>query len=261
MKKIRRHLSYANVMSSIAVFVLLGGAAVAAVELPRNSVGTKQLKKKAVKTSKIAKEAVKSAKVAKNAVTTDKIADGAVTTGKILNGAVTTDKIGNDAVTGAKVNEATLGQVPDAAKLGGLTGNELVRSSTATSTAAIDNFDSAAFADLISNQVTVPKDGILLIWAQVNVNRDVSAAEPALMNLRGAVDGAEATTETNLRATEGGTTDETGTVSGAVAVSAGQHTVSLQGQEVGPGLAFITERSVTTLFVPFGNSGVQGQLG
>jgi hypothetical protein len=62
-------------MSSIAVFLVLGGAAFAATQLPKNSVGTKQLKRNAVTTAKIKK----------------------------------------NAVTGAKVNESTLGEVPLAA--------------------------------------------------------------------------------------------------------------------------------------------------
>ena len=41
-------LSYANVVSTLALVVALGGGAYAAVELPKNSVGTKQIKKKAV---------------------------------------------------------------------------------------------------------------------------------------------------------------------------------------------------------------------
>lgn len=46
MLKVRQRLSYANVMSTIAVFLVLGGgAAFAATQLPKNSVGTKQLKK------------------------------------------------------------------------------------------------------------------------------------------------------------------------------------------------------------------------
>ncbi len=63
MKQIRKRLTYANVMSSIAVFVVLGGAAVAASQLPKNSVGAKQLKKNAVTTAKIKKNAVTAAKV------------------------------------------------------------------------------------------------------------------------------------------------------------------------------------------------------
>ena len=54
MKQIRRRLTYANVMSSIAVFLILGGAtALAATELANNSVGTKQLKNNAVTSAKV----------------------------------------------------------------------------------------------------------------------------------------------------------------------------------------------------------------
>lgn len=105
MKQLQKRLTYANVMSSIAVFLVLGGAAFAAVQLPKNSVGTKQLKKNAVTTAKIKREAVAEGKIKNGAVTSSKLADGAVTTSKIVN----------DAVTGEKVNESTLGEVPKAA--------------------------------------------------------------------------------------------------------------------------------------------------
>jgi hypothetical protein len=82
---IRKHLSYANVMSSIAVFLILGGATAFAA-LGRNTVGTRQLKR------------------------------NAVTAAKIKRNAVTAAKIRRDAVTGAKVKESTLGQVPSAAQ-------------------------------------------------------------------------------------------------------------------------------------------------
>jgi hypothetical protein len=52
LKQIRKRLTYANVMSSIAVFLLLGGATAFAA-LGKNSVGTKQLKKNAVNSSKV----------------------------------------------------------------------------------------------------------------------------------------------------------------------------------------------------------------
>jgi hypothetical protein len=53
MHQIRKRLTYANVMSSIAVFLVLGGAAFAATQLPKNSVGTKQLKNNAVNSAKV----------------------------------------------------------------------------------------------------------------------------------------------------------------------------------------------------------------
>lgn len=95
MKRIRKRLSYANVMASIAVFLLLGGATAVA-----KKVGTKQLKA--------------------GSVTAGKIKKNAVTAAKIRNKAVTTAKIKNDAVTGQKVLESSLATVPDAAALGGL---------------------------------------------------------------------------------------------------------------------------------------------
>jgi hypothetical protein len=54
MKLVRKRLTYANVMSSIAVFlVVAGGTAFAASQLGKESVGTKQLKKEAVSLAKI----------------------------------------------------------------------------------------------------------------------------------------------------------------------------------------------------------------
>ena len=70
MKQIRKRLTYANVMSSIAVFLVVGGAtAFAAGHLGKNTVGAKQLKKNAVATAKIKKEAVTGAKIKKGTIT------------------------------------------------------------------------------------------------------------------------------------------------------------------------------------------------
>lgn len=88
MKRIRKRLTYSNVMSSIAVFLVLGGATAFAAGLAKNSVGSKQLKK------------------------------NAVTAAKIKNNAVTAAKIQNGAITGAKVNAASLGTVPNATHAG-----------------------------------------------------------------------------------------------------------------------------------------------
>jgi hypothetical protein len=57
LKRLRSKLTYANVISTIALFlVLAGGSAFAASEmLPKNSVGTKQLAKEAVTPAKLSK--------------------------------------------------------------------------------------------------------------------------------------------------------------------------------------------------------------
>ncbi len=96
MKNLRKRLTYANVMSTIAVFLVLGGATALAAGLAKNSVGSKQLKK------------------------------NAVTAAKIKKNAVTTSKIKGDAVTGAKVKESSLGTVPSASIASSLTPPEAV---------------------------------------------------------------------------------------------------------------------------------------
>jgi hypothetical protein len=84
-KQIRKRLTYANVMSSLAVFLVLGGA----TALAAKKIGANQLKANSVKTDKIVKEAVTTSKLRKNAVTTAKVRDGAVNSAKIADGSVT----------------------------------------------------------------------------------------------------------------------------------------------------------------------------
>ncbi|HEY2334749.1 MAG TPA: hypothetical protein VGH58_07080 [Solirubrobacterales bacterium] len=77
MRRLRGKLTYANVVSTLCLFLLLGGgAALAATQLPKNSVGTQQLK----------------------------------------NGAVTATKVKPGALSGDDINAATLGNVPSATR-------------------------------------------------------------------------------------------------------------------------------------------------
>lgn len=63
MQRTRKHLTFANVVSMIALFAALGGVSYAAINLPKNSVGAKQLKKNAVTGKKIKNNAVTGKKV------------------------------------------------------------------------------------------------------------------------------------------------------------------------------------------------------
>lgn len=99
MKQLRARLTYANVISTLALFIALGGAtAFAATQLPKNSVGSPQIKKNAVKTGDIAP----------NAVRVGKLAPEAAKAGKIAKNAITTDRIRANAVTGSKVKDGSL---------------------------------------------------------------------------------------------------------------------------------------------------------
>lgn len=58
MRRIRRHLTYANVMATIAVFVVLGGGAYAAFKLPKNSVRSKNIVNGQVKGDDVAERSL-----------------------------------------------------------------------------------------------------------------------------------------------------------------------------------------------------------
>jgi hypothetical protein len=85
LNRLRPRITYANVISTLCLFILLGGGAYAATQLPANSVGTQQLKQ------------------------------GAVTSPKVKNGTLTRD----DVAPGQFVRPSQLSGV-NAAKLGGI---------------------------------------------------------------------------------------------------------------------------------------------
>jgi hypothetical protein len=97
--KFKRHLSVANVLSCIALFVALGGAAYAAGKLGPKAVKAKNIANEAVTAAKLKKGAVISSKLATNSVINSKLANGAVNGAKIANGAITSGKLGKKAVT------------------------------------------------------------------------------------------------------------------------------------------------------------------
>jgi len=94
-RQLRKRLTYANVMATIALFVALGGASYAAIKLPKNSVGSKQIKK--------------------NSITAAKIKNGAVTGAKIQAGSLGTVPNATSAATAARATSAA-----NADALGGL---------------------------------------------------------------------------------------------------------------------------------------------
>jgi hypothetical protein len=76
MRAFRKRLSYANVASTFALFLVLGGgAAFAASQLAKNSVGSKQLKKNSVTAVKIKKNAVDGSKVKDGSLTAKDLND------------------------------------------------------------------------------------------------------------------------------------------------------------------------------------------
>lgn len=115
MNRLRSKLTYANIISTLCLFLLLGGgAAFAAGGLGKNTVGAKQLKKNAVTTAKIKAGAVTGAKLKLSSIGTVPTANSA----KTANSANTanTANTANSATTAGTANNANnLGGKPASA--------------------------------------------------------------------------------------------------------------------------------------------------
>ncbi|MFL5871136.1 MAG: hypothetical protein ACJ75R_08635 [Solirubrobacterales bacterium] len=98
----RRRLSYANVMSTLAVFLVVAGGSAFAASLAANSVNSKTVKDNSLKSIDLR--------------------DGkAVSTDDVIDASLTGTDLADNSVTAADVDESTLSQVPDSARLQGRT--------------------------------------------------------------------------------------------------------------------------------------------
>lgn len=128
MRHLKRHLSVANLISCIALFVALSSVAYAATNLTNKSVKqrhiangavtTPKLRNGAVTTPKLRNGAVVATKIAPGQIGTNQLSDGGVrsadlgggvvTEGKIKNGAVTESKLGANAVSAGKLQNGAV---------------------------------------------------------------------------------------------------------------------------------------------------------
>src|SRR3954447_5722180 len=129
LSRLTPRLTFANVVSLLALAIALGGSAYAAVSLPKNSVGTKQLKTRAVTNSKLA------------------------------NGAVTAAKVRPGSLTGKQINSTTLAQVPSAGHAGNADAASNATHAGSADTAA--NATHAGSADTAANATHASNSDLL----------------------------------------------------------------------------------------------------
>ncbi|HZO05029.1 MAG TPA: hypothetical protein VFB52_01455 [Solirubrobacterales bacterium] len=99
MNTLKRHLSVANVLSVVAIFIALSASAVAATKLGPGQV----------KEVNIANEAVSNPKLKNLGITSSKIANGTIVTGKLKGSSVIAGKLGKEAVTAGKIKKKAVG--------------------------------------------------------------------------------------------------------------------------------------------------------
>jgi hypothetical protein len=159
--RVRRHVTYANVTSTLAVFLLLaGGTAIAAKRLRANSVSSRVVRDSSLLSpdfadglgasgADVADGSLSAADLAEGSLTGADVADGSLTgadladgavgaaqlgpggigkgalasnaveSGAIADGTIRGSDVGTDTITGLRVQGATLGTVPDAARFAG----------------------------------------------------------------------------------------------------------------------------------------------
>jgi len=117
--QLKKHLNPATVLSCLALFVALSGAAYAA-GVGKKSVKTRHLGNGAVTALKLHNGAVTTPKLRNLAVTNPKLGDAAVSATKIANGAVRSAALGGQVVTTGKL------------KNGGVTGEKLANNAVGT---------------------------------------------------------------------------------------------------------------------------------
>jgi hypothetical protein len=106
-KKLRAP-SHATVVAYLALLFAMGGGALAATHLPRNSVGARQLRRNAVVAAKIRRNAVNGAKVADGSLTAADIQGGSLSGSQIQDGSLTGASIQDGSLTAADIDTATL---------------------------------------------------------------------------------------------------------------------------------------------------------
>lgn len=137
MERSKRYIpSPAMLVAMVALFVALGGAAYAAVTLPRNSVRTATIKNGEVKTADIATNAITRSKVRNNAINSAKVQNGSISNADI--GGVAASKITGKVVSAGAADNATNA-------INATNAANAASAAVAANADKLDNLDSTAF--------------------------------------------------------------------------------------------------------------------
>jgi hypothetical protein len=178
-----------------------------------------------------------------------KVADTATT----ANTAITANTATTASTATSAASAATAGDVD------GYSASDLARATT-TVIDVVGPFDHASFTEVVSTTIQAPKAGVLVISGQSRVNKSgLVMGGTSVVQARATVDGTKATASSVTRSSLEATTDTTVYVTGAYPVTAGSHVVRLEATNGASTAAFLSEASVTVLFVPFGATGAPGE--
>jgi hypothetical protein len=175
----RLQSSAALAVSVIALFVALGGSALAI-----SQIGTSQIQNGAVTTPKLANGAVTTRKLANNAVTNSKLANNAVSNSKIANNAVTGAKVADGSLTASDIAPNTFlasnGTAVNSQALAGLPANDWVQGVASVNSRRVVVSPNAPAASLLdlgfgSLSATCNANNPQVVWTPTISNENYAA--------------------------------------------------------------------------------------
>ena len=116
----------------------------------------------------------------------------------------------------------------------------------------VDNFTSGATVPLVSKSFSVPKAGLLYVTGAVSAEDDASLGGDGRLSYNLRLDGTVLSNGLHELDYPGVGAGDSGATTAVIPVSAGNHTISLVGNEFGTG-SFITAREISALYVPSGS--------
>ncbi len=110
----RAHVTYANVVATLALFVALGGTSFAALRIGSEQIRDQSIRGKDIRAGAVAGKQLRAGAVAEKqlragAVAEKQLRTGAVTARQLRDGAVTTRHVAPDTLTGAQIAPESLG--------------------------------------------------------------------------------------------------------------------------------------------------------
>jgi hypothetical protein len=139
-------LTYGNVVSTLALFIALGGVSYAAATLPKNSVGSAQIKAKAVTEKKLAK--------------------GSVTSTAIKDGTISDADVKNGSISGGKINAGSLGTVPFATNAGSAASSDQISGAVVKRVGPSADNVSPSTAQAQATEIPLVSHGAVSVYAK-----------------------------------------------------------------------------------------------
>lgn len=140
----------------------------------------------------------------------------------------------------------------NAHKVDGLHAAQLTKVQFFASDTDFDNFDGCTSTAIMTRTFKAPHAGVISVVGTVNAARDANDPDEGILTTRIYIDGTRAGIDNTVNLENSGIRDGSVTSIGGRKVTKGNHTLEIQAEECGDGMAFILGESMSATYSPFG---------